>query len=483
MLTIGMGLVRPSAIALCIALLFSNAGFAGDTRADLAWANDDSFRPLVYQTTAHRARDGDFALNAASTSDAGVNVDVDVEPLLTASEFADASEWLEGSDAALAGDDGCCDPGDQPGLLGCLWHGGDAITAEYIYTGEVFSNTRGGLDTNDATAYTGRFDMVLSADLDKLCWRPGGRLFFHFQTLHGQGITDRYVGAHQRISNIDGNPGAGFNFAQLTQFWWERSIVEGLLTVRMGKILADSEFALATRGGDFINTSLGWTHTIPVLPAHPTASASLIAFLQLSEGLELKAGIWEGAPEVGGWGFNGSGDLFSICQLTAKYDLCDCQLPGDMHVGMWYHDGVFSDQAGGADHRGNHGIYWGMSQLLRKEISCDPCDSQGEQGLGMFAQFGWAPPERNVAENYWGLGLVYTGLLCCRDADTIGIGIGNMTFGDRSPSTGDETLIEIFYKARLGPHVVIQPDIQYFASPNGMQRDSLVLGLRFQTIF
>ena len=183
--TIRMGLVRPLASALCLVLLFSIASFADDTRGILALADDDSFRPLVFQTTAHRA--GDIALNAASTSDAGVNVDVDVEPLLTSSELTDASEWLDGSDAALAGD-GCCDPGDRPGLFGCLWHGGDAITAEYIYTGEVFNNMRGGISTTGATAYTGRFDLVLSAELCELGLPPGGRLLFHFQTLHGEGI-------------------------------------------------------------------------------------------------------------------------------------------------------------------------------------------------------------------------------------------------------------------------------------------------------
>ena len=58
-----------------------------------------------------------------------------------------------------------------------------------------------------------------------------------------------------------------------------------------------------------------------------------------------------------------------------------------------------------------------------------------------------------------------------------------MTFGSRPGSSGDETMIELFYKARLGPHVVLQPDLQYISNPNGMERDSLVLGLRFQTIF
>ncbi len=372
----------------------------------------------------------------------------------------------------------CCPPPACPGLLGCALHGGDGITAEYLYTGEGFSNVRGGLSDIDATRYTGRFDMVLSGDLDQMGCTPGGVFFMHFQTLHGEGITDDFVGAHQRISNIDGNPGAGFDLTQLTQYWYQNSVLDGMITVRFGKILCDSEFALATRGGDFINTSLGWTHTIP-MPAYPDASAAAIAFFELTDWLEFKAGVWDGAPNGRNWGFSGTGDLFSIYELKANWALSDGRLPGDSNVGMWYHNGQFADQAGGAAHESNHGIYWGMSQLLRKE---NPCDADDAQGLGGFVQFGWAPEDRNVAEQYWGGGLVYTGAIGGRDADTCGIGVGNMTFSTLGPRGEDETMIELFYKARVGQHVVIQPDLQYISSPGGLYTDSFVLGLRFQTV-
>ncbi len=60
--------------------------------------------------------------------------------------------------------------------------------------------------------------------------------------------------------------------------------------------------------------------------------------------------------------------------------------------------------------------------------------------------------------------------------------IGNMTFSTEVPGREDETMIELFYKARLGPHVVIQPDFQYIASPGGTNPDSFIFGLRFQTV-
>jgi hypothetical protein len=46
--------------------------------------------------------------------------------------------------------------------------------------------------------------------------------------------------------------------------------------------------------------------------------------------------------------------------------------------------------------------------------------------------------------------------------------------------TNRETVVELFYKARLAPGLAIRPDLQYIASPSGIYGDALVAGLRFQ---
>ena len=69
-----------------------------------------------------------------------------------------------------------------------------------------------------------------------------------------------------------------------------------------------------------------------------------------------------------------------------------------------------------------------------------------------------------------------------RHDDTCGIGAGNMTFSTEGPRGEDEMMIELFYKVRLGSNIILQPDLQYIASPGGMYTDSFVAGLRFQTI-
>ena len=114
-----------------------------------------------------------------------------------------------------------CSSWFQQLLAGDCW-----LDLDAAYRGEVFSNVRGGADTNSATSYTGRLDVLLKADLEKAGMSPGGVFVLHFQSLHGEGITDRYVGAQQRISNIDGNPGAAYNLTQLSQYWWQRGFAD-----------------------------------------------------------------------------------------------------------------------------------------------------------------------------------------------------------------------------------------------------------------
>jgi hypothetical protein len=64
---------------------------------------------------------------------------------------------------------------EKPGMLGYAMHGGGGLTIEYIYTGDVFSNMRGGMNTRNATEYLGLFDLAITADLDELGFFPAER--------------------------------------------------------------------------------------------------------------------------------------------------------------------------------------------------------------------------------------------------------------------------------------------------------------------
>lgn len=366
--------------------------------------------------------------------------------------------------------------GAEPGFLGHIpaidLEHLPAIQTECIYTGEVFTNMRGGLNTNRATEYRGNVDLLVTADLDAMGFLPGGTLFLYGQNGHGRGLTERHVGDYQVLSNIDAH-----DFMQMSEYWWERSLLEGFLRVRLGKRDCNEDFAYEELAGDFINSSFGLRPTIP-MPTFPNPSMGVSALFRITDALSFNAGVWDGVPDGRNWGFSGTAVTFSIYELRLEYDLAP-GFPGESHVAAWYHSDRWDDLAPESAEvfRGNHGIHFSVEQMLIRECCHDP---ENGQGLGGFVQTSWAPEDRNAAHQYLGVGLVYTGLIRCRDDDVLGAGVAHLQFSGLLPDRDSETAIELFYKVRLSERAMLQPDLQYIASPNGNGRDAFVFGLRFE---
>lgn len=366
------------------------------------------------------------------------------------------------------------EPEEAPGLTGHALHGQGGVTIEYIYTGNVFNNMRGGINTQGATEYVGLLDVAMTVDLDHYCFAPGGTVFMLAESFHGTGLSGRHVGDFQAMDNID----AGRNNFQMSEYWWERGFLDDLIRVRLGKQDGSAEFSVIDLGGDFISSSFGVVPNIP-MPLWPDPAASVVTFFQLTEWLDFKVGVYDGVSDGRTWGFSGSGTIFSIGELKSRWSLLCGQLPGDFHVGMWYHSDVFEDLANAnITQAGNHGVYMGFDQLLWKERY----DEEDDQGLGMFLQYGWAPDEINEVSDYFGAGLVYKGLVPCRDDDVTGVGLARVIFSDRLGVPSDETIIEVFYKIPLTPYITIQPDLQYISNPSGVEQDAFLAGLRFEVV-
>lgn len=356
------------------------------------------------------------------------------------------------------------------GIFADYLHGQDPIAAKYAYIGEVFTNTRGGRSTRRAVDYMGVFDVALDLDLERLGCFAGGELFVYAQEIHGRGITERYVGDFQVLSNIDAP-----DRMQVSEYWWQRGFFDGRLTVRLGKQDANTEFAVVDAAVDFIQSSYGFHPTIP-MPSYPDSSMAAVGQLQLSETVGFACGVFDGLPDGRNWGFSNSGVTFSIYELETQWELFHEQLPGALHGGLWHHSDRWEAIDGDGSFAGNYGAYVGGEQVVFREC----CLSGDEQGLTFFGQYGWAPPGRNEANHYLGFGLLCRGLLQGRDQDLCGVGVSSVIFSKRRTGYGDETGCEIFYKAALTENLALQPDLQYIARPSGQYRDALVLGLRFE---
>ncbi|MHC4642277.1 MAG: carbohydrate porin [Planctomycetota bacterium] len=353
------------------------------------------------------------------------------------------------------------------------------IIIEMVYTGEIFSNLRGGLNTSGASEYRGNFDMTLTADAEKFGLGPGS-IFIYGQLGNGKGITEKHVGDAQTLSNL-----VACNFSQVSEYWIEQFYFERQLRIKVGKQDSNVDFVAIDYGGDFIGSSFAVIPTVP-MPTFCCPALGVAAFWEPEDWISLGAGFYEGSPQGSTSGFNtafgNNGGSFTIGELALKTSFgSQKDLPGTYRFGGWYHSSDFEEVGDDADtdvFAGNHGFYLAFDQMLYHE------QNDSDQGLGTFFQFGWAPENRNEIDRYLGIGLSCVGLLPGRDEDITGIGLAQALWSDRMNGFTRESAIELFYKAQLTEFMSIQPDIQYIANPGGETTDdAIVLGIRAKFSF
>lgn len=359
---------------------------------------------------------------------------------------------------------------EHHGMLGRHLHGRGPVAFEYLYVGELLTNARGGLRTRDATQYEGLLDLAMRVDFDKAQLPVPGKFFLLFQQTHGRGLSTDFVGDAQIVSTID----SFGNIAQVSEYWWETSLVDEFLTVRLGKQDVNGEFHLTEIATDFVHQAYGIPPTLPA-PSYPHNSVAAVLLARLSESLVAKAGIWDGLPDGRTWGFSGTGITYTIVELERTHKLFD-KLPGVFDVGFSHLSAI--DVIPGDFTPEQYTIYCDFEQTFYRE---DLSDEKNEQGLACFARYGTIFPKVGVDfKDYLCAGLVYKGLLYGRDEDLMGAGVNYLRHN--LGGTGTETATELFYKAHVNPWATVQPTLQFISSPSGIHRDSLVAGVRFQIV-
>jgi len=354
-------------------------------------------------------------------------------------------------------------------LLGDRLHGRGPVAFEYIYTGEILSNTRGGIRTRRATRYEGLLDLTMDVDLEKIRPRLPGKVHLLFQHTHGRGLSLDFIGDFQMISTID----SFGNITQVSKYWWETTLGDDWLTLRLGKQDVNDEFHLVEMAADFVHSAAGIPATLPA-PTYPDNSVAAVVLLKLTESLSAKAGVWDGYPDGGTWGFSNTGITFTMVELERRHKLGGC-LPGVIDFGFSHRSAV---DVPGDEQPEQYTLYCDVEQILYRE---DPCDEKNEQGLGVFFRYHTDFPRAETeCKDYLAVGLLYRGLLPRRDDDRIGAAVYHIHHN--LGGTGRETATELFYKVQWTPWMTLQPVLQYISSPSGVYRDAFVVGLRFQIV-
>jgi porin len=357
-------------------------------------------------------------------------------------------------------------------------------------------NVRGGMDTHRrAGRFTGSYDLELNGDLEKLFGIEGGSFYMLTEGSYSDGIDGPSVGS---FFGVNGDA-AGDRSMDVTQLWYEQSLFEDTLGIRIGKL--DMTGGFECRGcpvsfdgslyandetAQFLNNALINNPTIPF----PDYGLGVIVHFTPIEWWYVSLGAADAQADAKETGFRTTfhdEDYFLyMCEtgITPVLNSTRGPLPGAYRIGIWNDPQPKANSDSEKYYRDDTGIYTTCDQMLAKEND-DPEDTQG---IGAFFRYGYADGQRNDLNQFWSAGIQYQGLLDGRDEDVLGAGYARGTFCNAASSTYTEdyeSVVEVYYNARLTKWFHLSPSVQYVTNPGGSNenRDAVIAGLRAQMTF
>lgn len=418
--------------------------------------------------------------------------------------------------------------GDWGGTRTKLADKGVSLGATYI--AETFGNVSGGV--NRAEVYSGRLQLSLALDFEKLAGLKGSSFYASAYEIHGKDLSAGSLRNMMTVSNIE-----AYDTFRLFDLWYQQEFLDGKVSVRAGQIAADDEFFISQYGSTLINGTFGWAPLMGANlysggPGYPLATPGARVKIDPVEQLSLLAAVFDGDPgdsfgttnpqkrDSSGTRVDFNQGVFSMFEADYKLNQeKDAKgLPGTYKIGGWFHTFHVSDVArddngfsladaantnGQArQHPDNWGLYFVADQMVwsepdhnKKSPAVDPTvrSAQEEnqaccppQGLGVFWRVGGAPDDRNTVSFYTDGGLSYTGLIPGRDTDILTLGVAyaqvssdlnaqdretNNLNGTNAPVRNYEMTLEATYQIVLAPWWTLQPDIQYIIHPGGNVAD------------
>ena len=343
------------------------------------------------------------------------------------------------------------------------------------------ANVKGGTSTNDRRGRdVGRYDLEISADLEKLLGIEGGSFF-----VHGwggwpdtEGIDDHSVGSAWGINAVAvGNRGM-----DIVEAFYEGPFFSDNLTIAVGKldftgIFDASEYA-DHECRQFLNAAFVDDPTIPF----PAQGLGVVLNWSITDNWYLMGGVADAQADSRETGFRTT--FHNEDYFFYALEMGMTAGNGNYRVGMWYDPQPKTNSDGSKNYRDDIGVYTSCDWLVYEE---NPGVDDG-QGLGVFARYGYAPSKTNDVTDFYSAGLQYQGLFDDRDNDVFGLAYAHGVFANSAASTYSEdyeSVVEAYYNAQIAPWLIFGPNMQYVANPGGSNtaKDVLAVGFRVQMVF
>lgn len=341
------------------------------------------------------------------------------------------------------------------------------------WIGEGFKNFQGGKNTADLVGAS-TLDLNLTVDTEKAFDWPGGKFYIDLEDHAGQNPSTVLTGDLQVFDKLNSSP-----YLQVFELYYEQKLFHDLLRVKVGKVDANSEFSVIDNGLDFIDSSTQVTPTLLAFPTTPDPLPGLNVFLtpfkafyasfgaylanQRDHFLDFTGSPWDVQPTRDGTLFIGETGFKWTRTPLLLYD-------GNLKVGFWGHTGTFSRLDVGYRH-GADGFYAILDQTLWK-----PTDKEDDaRGVRTFLEYGRTDPSVSTIFQHTGGGITWVGPLSQRPEDELGFSPEYAYLSkEANLSYSYELILESFYKVKLGPWAMLQPDLQCIVHPGGKYPDALV---------
>jgi porin len=405
------------------------------------------------------------------------------------------------------------------------WLRDRGVTFTMSQTSDVLGNVSGGLRTG--TAYDGVLQLQGDFDMERLTGWTGGNIHISGYAIQGQGLSGKDIGNLLTVTSVEADPGF-----RLGEFYVSQNLLNNTVTLKLGQILADQNFAISNTASLFVNSTFGWPGIFAADlpgggPAYPFAVPGAQIIVKPDDAWTLQAAVFNGSPtgsdpngNANGLAFPIGDGILAIAEAAYAYTpgKGDLGLPGTYKIGAWYNSENFdslstasngfslADPLSSGNPRrlsGDYAIYAVADQTLWQE------PGSSDNGLNGFVRFAVAPQQdRNSMNWYLDTGLAYKGLLPGRDNDTTGVSFAyaSMSSGmsdlvkaqnafnqTSQPVPSSEALIEVTYQAAVTPGLSAQPFFQYIIRPGGNTTDpgkpnsriqnAAILGLRVGATF
>jgi porin len=362
----------------------------------------------------------------------------------------------------------------------------------FNYTAEPMYNAFGGEKTGGT--YIHNIDLNLKLDLDRIF--GGGNTTFLVQVAQrtGHSTSARYVAPSEGGNTFTVQEAYGSQTVHLVNVQFNTRFLDDRLNLAYGRLVATDDFLRSPLYCQFINSSFcGNPETVSL--QNPLAFSSYPAaqwgargrYDSASRDWTFQAAVYnadvnsQNGDPAGtvknrhgiDWQFGGNGVVLAG---EVQYHLnrhSTATLPGVYKVGGFYMNGDYQDISKTDDStvEGNAMLWLLADQALYRETL------GSGQGLSAFAALVFSLEDKvNTMDNYFNIGLLYTGLFNARPKDVTGVAVTAGWYSDELNTARDsegkkhqdyEAVIEVSHKFVLTRGIAITPDIQYVIHPAG----------------